>query len=352
MGTAVASLTRMSRYLRPYAKKRGKRRTGSARIGSTGLTLFFAAMFFAGGALSAISITLGSSPAWWIMLIFSLAMVASGGAGLVYQVASTRMSAERRKALAGAAARMTPRDGTLTAGDFPTIPRNSAMTDSPGICLAYRLPGANHHGWAFAALLAGCLLLCAMVALFANWAVVDALRGQFDWMLISVSLSFLPPAMWLVRICTRRLLHAAHVGRTVMEISTDRLQGGTTCRVYFAQFGRLRMRRLRLTLKCIEKATYQQGTNTRSESREVISREVYHCRVVSIRPSEPLEIEVDLAIPPGAMHSFRAPRNEISWMLVAEGEPRGWPPFRRTFPLVVYPAVRQVRLPRVTEAVA
>jgi hypothetical protein len=37
------------------------------------------------------------------------------------------------------------------------------------------------------------------------------------------------------------------------------------------------------------------------------------------------------------MHSFKADHNEVRWRLLVRGDVAGWPPFDRSFPIVVIP---------------
>jgi hypothetical protein len=135
----------------------------------------------------------------------------------------------------------------------------------------------------------------------------------------------------------RRLLVAAGIGPTRLEISDHPLQPGREYRLFLSQSGRLRVKALRVSLACEEAATYRQGTNARSETREVYCQEIFRREDVEIS-GQPFESPIELRLPEGAMHSFAAGHNEINWTLVVEGEPAGWPNFRRAFPVIVRPA--------------
>ena len=58
----------------------------------------------------------------------------------------------------------------------------------------------------------------------------------------------------------------------------------------------------------------------------------------SVRPDAAWEVELPLAIPLSAMHSFRSPHNEVLWRVLVHGDAVGRPPFQREFPLIVRPA--------------
>ena len=92
-----------------------------------------------------------------------------------------------------------------------------------------------------------------------------------------------------------------------------------------SQGGRLDLRSLEVLLACDEKATYHQGTDTRTEMRRVYERAIHRAAATEIRPDTPFAAECRLEIPAGAMHSFKADHNEILWRLVVRGEPVGDP---------------------------
>jgi hypothetical protein len=281
-------------------------------------------------------LTRGYSSHIWLILLLPGAFVLLGVGGSVYYLLSWRMSAEYRKVFVRQATALAPQDAEPAARRVACVPGDTTLTDSPGTRLAYRLPLKRTRGWALLAMVAGCLVLCIMVSVFLALAVSKAWDGEWDWLLIMAGLLFAVPAVWLLRTCLVQLNHAAHLGRTLLEISHHPLHPGESCRVFFAQFGRLRIKQLRLALVCVERATYQQGTNTRSESREVVEQEVFLGQELNVAPDKPLEVEREFLVPPTAMHSFRASSNEIAWMLVVEASPQSWPEFRRTFPLVIH----------------
>jgi hypothetical protein len=49
------------------------------------------------------------------------------------------------------------------------------------------------------------------------------------------------------------------------------------------------------------------------------------------------EEQFDVEIPAECMHSFKADHNEVRWRLLVRGDIAGWPPFERSFPVVVIP---------------
>ena len=136
----------------------------------------------------------------------------------------------------------------------------------------------------------------------------------------------------------RQLMVTTGIGPTFVEISEHPLLPGGQYRLYVSQAGRLKMRSLDVALVCEEEATYRQGTNTRTESREVCRQPLLHREEFQVLPGEPFATECVLRVPAGAMHSFKAAHNEVQWRIVVQGDVADWPEFRRSFPVIVHPS--------------
>ena len=52
-----------------------------------------------------------------------------------------------------------------------------------------------------------------------------------------------------------------------------------------------------------------------------------------------MSCEGQLAVPVGAMHSFKSGHNEVTWRILVKGSPARWPDFERSFPVIIYPRV-------------
>ena len=222
----------------------------------------------------------------------------------------------------------------------PFVPERNDITNSPGTKLKYRLPISGSQGWKLAGLLAACLIWNGIVAVF----VVDALRSRSAdnpnyWIGAFFILLFLLAGLGILVYFLRQLLIAAGIGPTRLEISDHPLRPGGKYRLFLSQSGRLNMNALRVSLTCEESATYRQGTDSRSESREVFHRDLFHREGFAVRGGAPFETEIEFDLPVGAMHSFAAKHNEISWALTVEGDVARWPDFKRVFSVIVRPSV-------------
>jgi hypothetical protein len=155
------------------------------------------------------------------------------------------------------------------------------------------------------------------------------------------TLPFLGIGAALVVVLVKHLRHNAGIGPTLVEISDHPLVPGHNYRVFLSQTGNLKLKSVDISLTCEEEAVFSQGTNARTETREVFRTKVYSITDAVIRPSEALEAECDLPVPAEAMHSFRASHNQVQWKLIVRSEADGWQSFQRSFPVVVRPCAKE-----------
>ncbi len=221
--------------------------------------------------------------------------------------------------------------------DLPGVPREANLKNSPGTRLAYRLPVAVSPAWALAAIIGASLFWSGMVSIFVAIAINSHLRGEPEWFLTIFVIPFVLIGVALVWFAVRQLLITTGVGPTWVEISGHPLEPAGEYEVFLSQSGRLTLKSFRVLLVCEEQATYQQGTNSRTETCPVFQEEVFAREDFEIQHGAPLEVEARLHVPPGAMHSFKSKHNEIRWKLIVKADVRGWPNYQREFPLLVYP---------------
>jgi hypothetical protein len=278
--------------------------------------------------------------ATWLLFTVPISFIIIGASGLLHVVLYWGKSAERRAATAPRVG-LHERDmfGVAGAGSkYPTVPQGADMTNSPGTKLKFRLPMATSPGWTLFGTLAFCIAWNGIVAVFATMAIRSYFAGKPDWLLTIFTIPFAAIGIWAIVPLVRQLLVTTGIGPTLVEISDHPLFPGGRYRVFLSQSGWLTVNRLRLLLVCEEVATYRQGTDTRTETREVFRKELFRRDSFEIRGGEPLECEVDLTLHEGAMHSFAATHNGIDWTLVVEGDVAGWPEYKRAFPVIVRPA--------------
>ncbi len=164
--------------------------------------------------------------------------------------------------------------------------------------------------------------------------------GAPNWGLTVFVVPFVVIGIGLIVYLVRQLLRTTGVGPTRVEISDHPLAPCAQYEILISQAGRLSVNLLEVLLSCHEVATYRQGTDTRTEERQVFAESVLRREQFEILPGTPFESRCALRIPMAAMHSFKAVHNEVQWRLRVRGAVAGWPDFVREFPVIVAPARR------------
>jgi hypothetical protein len=278
---------------------------------------------------------------WWIYLVIivPVAFIVIGAGGLIYTLLHWGKSAERR-----AAPSQHMLDSELFGvnghanKEYPNVPLRDDITSSPGTKLRYRLPINTSPGWVLFGTLLGCIIWNGIVAVIVYFVVRGHLAGDHDWILTIISIPFVLGGIFLIYYLLRQLLLTAGIGPTLLEISDHPLYPGNEYKLFISQPGRLSVKKLLLSLVCDEKATYRQGTNTRTETRRVYRQELLRRDNFEIPPGSPFETDCIFKIPETAMHSFKSGHNEVDWTLIVESEVSRWPNLKRAFPVVIFPA--------------
>ncbi len=274
----------------------------------------------------------------WLLLVLPASFLILGGAGATRAVLQSLTSAERRAAMSQRAARMAPfEEVTGRRAQFPSLPPEDMLTDSPGTRLAYRLPAQSAPQWALTGILLLCLFWNGIVLWIAVGIFQDDARGASDSSALLVVLPFAVVGVWLAWQFVRKARRMTGIGTTRVEISGHPLLPGQSYRILLSQSGRRHIDRLEALLVCEEEATYRQGTDTRTARQTVYQVPVYRRDQITIRTAVPFEDQCDVEVPADAMHSFKSDHNEVQWELVVRAAVAGWPPSERRFPVVVYP---------------
>ncbi|WP_145098087.1 hypothetical protein [Anatilimnocola aggregata] len=341
----------MARLFRFLEKKRGTRRTGSNLAGSVGEALFFGALFLLGvGTLSSLlgphdPGTYDWGKGGWLLILVAASFAIMGGAGLIWTAMRVGVSAERRSVMARTATELDPLSDTLsTAPEYPGLPELSGLINSPGVELSYRLPQTESAGWRLLASTVFALIWNAVACVITVWAIRGHLSGQGDWLFTLFLFPFVAIGGWSVYYLLRLIVIHTGMGPTTVEVSDLPLHAGREYRVAVWQQGHIRVFSFEVCLVCEEEATYHQGTDCRTEVREVFRRVVFEQADFLIEPIQPFQCTFLLTIPADAMHSFQGLHNSVQWRLVVRGSAEGWPEFRRAFPLVVYPGAATSQL--------
>jgi hypothetical protein len=344
----------VARFFRFVEKKRGQRRTGSNLVGSLGEAVFCGSLFLLGTLL--LSIILGAYLArptpeqfaigvgGWLLILITSSSVILGGGGLIWTVLRVGTSAERRSAMATHAAGIDLVQQTVPSPrNYPTLPACEGLTNSPGIELAYRLPPSQSPVWRLLAMAIFAMLWNIVICPLTVSIIGGHVAGRHDWLLTLLLIPFWLVSFWTIREFLRLFVLHTGLGTTTVEISDLPLVPGREYQVSIAQNGHVNMKLLQVALVCEEEATYHQGTDIRSEVREVYRQPCFERRNFRIEPAAPFSDSFTIAVPAAAMHSFHSQHNVVRWKLVVLGEAEAWPAFERGFPLVVYPGQGTMR---------
>jgi hypothetical protein len=279
---------------------------------------------------------------FWLLVLISSSFIGIGAVGFFYRVLSVAYSDEHRSALANKSqAEKRTKDANRDALP-PTVPHLQPFTDSPGVRLAFRLPGSRPET---RELVLGSLFVLAWDALtlfLSVFAFGKLVSGQPDWFLMLFALPvFIYVGYRVTRWFFVSFSRATGIGPTTIEIDDLPLTAGESYRLSLVQYGRLVVKKMSIALVCEEIATYHFGTDTRTERQEVFRRQVLEQGRCRIDWGRPLELVCEFCLPDDAMHSFQSPHNAVSWKFIVEGEANRWPSYCRSFPVVVYPRGRK-----------
>lgn len=276
----------------------------------------------------------------WIILLVFASFATIGTIGMFYTLLLFGASAERRSALAKSAQKIELIGDLLPPSAYPNIPSAENLTNSPGVRLAYRLPIEVSPAWWLFATLLFSLVWSGMTAVFALAAIADLERGEPNWLLMALTLAAVAVGIWSGYHFLRQISLHTRVGPTYIEISNHPLLPGRDYKLHLSQAGRMHLKKLRVTLICEEEATFLHGTDVRTEVAQVFDAEVANFRGLVVRPGTPFEELLHFQIPLSAMHSFKSSHNAVHWKLIVDLEAKGAGSQRRSFPIVVYPAVK------------
>ena len=274
---------------------------------------------------------------WLVILVFA-SLILIGGFGVLLSVANVGTSPERRSAMVRQATDIELlREATPSPHDFPTIPRDVRLTDSPGVILAYRLPAVGQSAWKLAAVALVCLLLSGFASVLSVLFVQSSIGGRANWIIFACAVPFLVSCVWAGYCFFSEILQRSRIGPTYLEISDLPLLPGKGYQLALSQSGRFSLNSLSMVLVCEEEAIYQQGTDVRTEARDVFERELFSGKQIELAATKPFDVRTEFAIPESAIHSFQSAHNAVRWKIVVHGEMANKVAFDRNFQVVIYP---------------
>lgn len=251
----------MARTFRLWQKKRGGRRTGSRLAGSLGEAVFFGILFLLGAiSLTAVLTSQVMNPTpeiyrfgfgFWLMVLVMASFALIGGIGVVWSAVYAGTSAERRSALVKHAVGMELISEAMpTSLEFPNIPRDAYLTNSPGVKLKYRLPTEQAPVWRLAVSALIFLVSTGVTSVLIVILVNQHMAGTPDWFLTLFAAPLILANLWCVRYFFSELRRQTRFGPTCIEISNHPLRPNSECEIFVTQAGRLSLKSLVLSLVC------------------------------------------------------------------------------------------------------
>lgn len=276
----------------------------------------------------------------WLALLIPVALILFGALRMASEFLRWNSSPERlsQRRLLVPGSSTTEVIAGNPGVEFPSLPRDDNITNSPGTHLAYRLP-INISSWVMLAAVFGVTLFWNGTWLvFAVICIRDWTNGQGSWFLTLFLVPFSLIGVLMLGLLVRAAWITLGVGPTHVEISKHPWRAGGEYEIWFSQSGKLTLKHFIVELVCEESVTYRQGTDTRTERCIVHRQPLFERRDFVIPDAAPLEEQVVCRIPATAMHSFEAPSNEIQWKIMVRADIVSWPNFERSFSIVVQPA--------------
>lgn len=275
-----------------------------------------------------------------LQLLLASAMIFIGGYLAWVSVWKIGTSTERRKALISQATQLDLLNEIRgRRANLPTVPAN-AKPPSPGTTFGYRLRATRRNLWGLFGAAAVFVLFVGLAAALVIIAWYKFQMGRTDYFAGGLAIPFSIAAIWAFGYFIRQLLKLTSIGPTAVEISDYPIVPGREYRVLLRQQGRHRLKLLDVVLICQEEAKFSQGTNIRTERKTVYCNRLFRRRGLTVSVKEPFSAEFPLQIPGDAMHSFSSESNRVQWKIEICGQAKGFPRVRRSFEIIVLPAVR------------
>jgi hypothetical protein len=327
---------------RLFVKKRGTRRTGTRWQGKVAEGLLFVGLLAVGayGLYWLIGRVQSADEAgWWpwFAMVIPAALIVFGVVELVGLLWQSAASSERRAAVVQKATdwEIPGVDARPNRASLSNVPAIEAVTDSPGVRLAHRLPIDAALGWLSFTMAGVCIVW--LVGLFIVAIVALNREAQPNVLITALMIPFAMAGVWTIFALGHQVLRTIAIGTTLVEVSQHPFYPGGTFHGFVSQSGKVSVRWFQVLLVCEEQAVYQQGTDTRRATNRVFQSTLFAQRKFEIERQQAFEATFDFTLPGSAMHSFVSPHNAVIWTLVVRGRMARWGDFERRFPIYVYP---------------
>ncbi|MEM9942311.1 MAG: hypothetical protein AAF939_12160 [Planctomycetota bacterium] len=359
-------LRRINLFLRGRLFSGSNRRwwAGVAEASFAGFIFFLGVILFV--ASLTVAVIYGSPNGFFVsgyqlilQIVLALSLVCLGTYWIARLIWDFGVSADRRGALATRASELElVQDFRKPRTKLPAIPAER-LPPRPGRKLKFRLQPSPRNVWGLLTSAAFSIVLTSTFTILLI-IVINALQNRTSqwetgiqqsigpsrlsslpdvpWIAAVLSLPILAAAFWSIYLFIRQLLKLTGIGPTGLEVSAYPFQVGECYRFGISQTGRVRLKLLDVSLVCHEIATYDEGTDIRTENREVFSKRLFRRRGIMLRRGQAFYSEFQMQIPAGAMHSFKSSNNRIQWKIIVVAQAKNWPRLNRNFTVLVHPA--------------
>jgi hypothetical protein len=182
-----------------------------------------------------------------------------------------------------------------------------------------------------------------IVGVFLHEAWQGFAAGQIDWFLTLFLVPFVLAGIGFFAGVAYAILGLRNPRPVLVANTTSPELGGRLELQWRFEGSASRIGHVRVAVKGIERATYQVGTNTRTESQDFFEQ------VLVDRPAPMggmmggMDGSAAFTFPEDSMHSFQSAHNRVIWQIELQGEIPRWPDVKENYPLVVLPAREQRR---------
>lgn len=180
----------------------------------------------------------------------------------------------------------------------------------------------------FALLWTGFSIFWTLMAVQSNGGIVFLIVGSLFTLL---GVGMLVGAFW-------RSIAGAKVAPPKLIVSQTKLRTGESFSIQYHQSFRMASEVLdnRVELVFRESATYTQGTDTHTDTHEVIV-DFFEGPIKRYEAGESIQEGSSFEIPLDAMHSFAGQNNKLQWFIRAKVDVQGWPDMVQEYELQVLP---------------
>ncbi len=286
-----------------------------------------------------------SAPVDWnyfsLQMLVAVALIGVGIWRIVWLLWKVGVSAERRSAIVKKAVDQAGeleivREFRQQRDDLPMIPLD-LYPPHQGIWKKYRLVPTPRNVWGL--IISGTFsIIFVVLTTILLLTITDAIHlTRSDWFAPALAVPIGLAAVYSIWQSFRQFLKLTGIGPTSIEIDRYPLVPGEEYQITLTQMGRVRLQLLDVELVCDEQATFNEGTDIRTERSTVYRSRLLRRRGVVLQPEAAWRTDLKLQLPAEAIHSFRSRSNRIQWKLIVTAKALSWPRLRRHFAFTVHP---------------